>query len=59
MLYSTLWRLTFHANATPTFAIFAQGNGVVPFDPANNRIVVRFKDGGGVTGATSVPVRTQ
>jgi hypothetical protein len=48
------------ANATPTFAIFVQGHGTVPFDPGNNRIFVRFKDGGGVTrGATSVAVRTQ
>jgi hypothetical protein len=46
---------------TPTFAIFVQGKGaIIPFDPANNRITVRFKDAGGVTrGATSVAVRTQ
>ena len=49
-----------NANATPTFAIFAQGNGNVPFDPAGNRIFVRFKDGGDITrGSTSVAVRTQ
>jgi Cellulase (glycosyl hydrolase family 5) len=47
-------------NATPTFGIFVQVNGNVPFDPAANRIFVRFKDGGGVTrGSTSVAVRTQ
>jgi hypothetical protein len=47
-------------NATPTFGIFVQGNGTVPFDPAANRIFVRFKDGGNVTrGSTSVAVRTQ
>jgi hypothetical protein len=49
-----------NANATPTFGIFLQGNGNVPFDPAVNRIFVRFKDGGNVTrGSTSVAVRTQ
>ena len=49
-----------NANATPTFGIFVQGNANVPFDPAANRIFVRFKDGGGVTrGSTSVAVRTQ
>jgi len=49
-----------NANATPTFGIFVAGSGNVPFDPAANRISVRFKDSGGVTrGATSVAVRTQ
>jgi len=51
---------TINAGATPTFGIFVQGNGNVPFDPAGNRIFVRFKDGGNVTrGSTSVAVRTQ
>jgi CHRD domain len=49
-----------NANATPTFGIFVAGTGNVPFDPAANRIFVRFKDGSGVTrGSTSVAVRTQ
>ena len=49
-----------NANATPTFGIFVQSNGTVPFDPAANRIFVRFKDGDNVTrGSTSVAVRTQ
>jgi hypothetical protein len=47
-------------NATPTFAIFATAGGPIGFNPAANRIFVRFKDGAGVTrGATSVAVRTQ
>ncbi len=47
---------------TPTFAVFVQGNGSgpVPFDPAVNRITVRFKDAGNtVRGATSAALRTQ
>ena len=49
-----------NANDTPTFGIFVMGTGTVPFDPANNRIFVRFKDASLVTrGATSVAVRTQ
>jgi hypothetical protein len=46
--------------AIPTFSIFVTGTGMVPFDPASNRIFVRFKDAGGVTrGSPSVAVRTQ
>jgi len=49
-----------NANATPAFGIFVEGNGNVPFDPAANRIFVRFKDSANVTrGSTSVAVRTQ
>ena len=50
---------TITANATPTFAVFVQGNGTVPFDPAVNRIFVRFNSGGVTRGSTSVAVRTQ
>ena len=51
---------TINTNATPTFGIFVTGTGTVPFDPATNRIFVRFKDSTGVTrGSTSVAVRTQ
>src|SRR5262245_56810312 len=51
---------TINANATPTFGIFVQGAGNVAFDPAANRVFVRFKDGGAVIrGSTSVAVRTQ
>jgi len=47
------------ADATLTFAFFVTGTDTVPFDPANNRIFVRFQDAGGVTrGSTSVAVRT-
>jgi hypothetical protein len=50
---------TINANARPSFGIFVQGNGNVPFDPAGNRIFVRYKDVDGVTrGSTSVAVRT-
>lgn len=52
---------TIDANMTPTFAVFVTGTGrAVPFDPANNRVFVRFLDASGNTrGATSVAVRTQ
>jgi hypothetical protein len=50
---------TINANATPTFAVFVQGNGTVPFDPAVNRIFVRFSSGGVTRGSSSVAVRTQ
>ena len=51
---------TINANATPTFGIFVAGTGNVAFNPATNRIFMRFKDSGGVTrGSTSVAVRTQ
>jgi len=51
---------TVAANATPTFAVFVMGSGTVPFNPATNRVFVRFKDTPGATrGATSVAIRTQ
>jgi hypothetical protein len=51
---------TINASATPTFAIIAAPGGSVGFDPAVNRIFVRFRDAGNVVrGATSVAVRTQ
>jgi hypothetical protein len=51
---------TVNAGFTPTYSVFATATGTVPFDPALNRIVVTFRDGGGVVrGRTSVAVRTQ
>ena len=47
-----------NAGATPTFSVFVAGNGFIPFDPANSRIFVRFKDGQVTRGSTSVAVRT-
>ncbi len=52
--------LPVNTNDTPTFSIFAQANGAVPFQPATNRIFVQFTDSNGVNrGQTSVAVRTQ
>jgi len=51
---------TVEADATPTYSVFVTATGTVPFDPANNRIVVEFTDSGGVVrGSTSVAVTTQ
>lgn len=46
-------------SGTATFGVFIATTGPVPFDPANNRVFVRFRDTSGVVrGATSVAVRT-
>ncbi len=52
--------MTIGGGDTPTFAVFLEGGGTaVPFDPARNRVFVRFRDASGaVRGATSVAVRT-
>ncbi len=48
------------AGATPTFSVFLQANGTIPFAPATSRVFLRFKDaGGGLHGSTSVAVETQ
>ena len=43
---------------TPTFSVFVTASGVVPLDPANNRIRVRFLEDGAVRGSTSIAVQT-
>ena len=50
--------LTVAGNATPTFAIFAFGDGgIIDFDPATNRVFVEVRDPtGAVIGSTSVAV---
>lgn len=46
-------------NATRTFGVFITSTGPIPFNPAANRVFVRFRDASGVVrGATSVAVRT-
>ena len=52
---------TINAGATPTFAVFVAGSGIVAFDPARNRVTVRFREtaSNAVRGATSVAIRTQ
>ncbi len=46
------------AGETSTYTVFVNGAGSIALDPANHRVIVRFKDAGGVTrGSTSVAVR--
>ena len=48
------------AGAAPTFSVFLEASGTIPFAPAANRIFVRFKDpSGGLHGSTSVAVETE
>ena len=46
------------ANATASFAVFVEDGLPVAYDPANNRIAVRFEESGALRGSTSVAVRT-
>lgn len=49
-----------NTGAVASFAVFVRGNGnPIAADPANNRIFIRFREGGIPRGATSVAVRTQ
>jgi hypothetical protein len=48
------------ANATPTFAVFVSASAPVPFDPENNRAIVRFQSSSDVDcGSASVAIRTE
>lgn len=47
------------ARSTPTFAVFLQATGTIPFAPGASRVFVRFNDqSGGVHGSTGVAVET-
>jgi hypothetical protein len=51
--------LTIVSGAAPTFSVFAQAKGPIPFAPGASRVFVRFTDGNGnLHGATSVAVKT-
>jgi DNA-binding beta-propeller fold protein YncE len=51
---------SFTAGETPTFSIFVGSTGPIPFDPAGNRVFVRYTDSAGLShGSTSVAVTTQ
>jgi hypothetical protein len=50
---------TINPGETPTFGFFVVGHGLVAFDPAVNRVFVRFQEGGVTRGATSVAARTK
>ena len=57
---STSVALDYAAGATPTFSVFLQSTGVIPFAPAASRAFIRFKDASsGLHGSTSVAVETQ
>jgi hypothetical protein len=51
--------LNIAAGATGTFGVFATGSGNIPFDPAANRIFVRFREGALTRGLTSAAVSTR
>ncbi len=52
--------LPMESNATPSFAVAVTATRPIPFEPATNRVTVRFRDGSGkVRGSTSVAVQTK
>jgi len=51
--------LSFVGGSAPTFSVFLESSGAVPFDPANSRVFVRFEDATGeLHGSTSVAIET-
>jgi hypothetical protein len=52
--------LNIAGGAAPTFSVFLQSTGAIPFAPAASRVFVRFKDpDGGLHGSTSVAIETE
>ncbi len=52
--------LTIAAGATPSFSVFVQASGAIPFAPATARVFLRFKEANGtVRGSTSVAIETE
>lgn len=52
--------LNMPAGSTKTFGLFVNGTDDLEFDPAQNRVFVRFTDASGaIRGATSVALRTR
>jgi hypothetical protein len=55
--------MTIAAGEQDAFLVTVKGSGTIPFDPANNRIVINFHEGSTINspvrGRTSVAVRTQ
>lgn len=51
--------LSLAKDATATFGVFVTESSTIPFDPAQNRILVYFDVGAATKGATSVAIRTK
>jgi|HubBroStandDraft_1064217.scaffolds.fasta_scaffold00135_14 hypothetical protein len=52
--------LEYPSQATPTFSVFLQATGAIPFSPGTSRVFVRFEDGnGGFHGSTSLAIETE